>query len=541
MIAALVAVATALAAALVALLVLVRARTSAAERLGRVVHRFAGESDEPRPGEARLDHNSLDEWITYLESIATTAAMTVNLAERDRARWQLAMNELSVGVVLVDEDGTVCASNALADEMMSARDAMALVGAGVTQLLESAQEGHARSRTVKLTGPPPRVIEISAHPVASDRHALGAVAVMADRTEGVRVDDVRRDFVANLSHELRTPVGAIALLSETLVCEDDAEVRTRLVDRIGAEADRVRHIIDDLLELSRVELEGSMRQEEVAVVPLLGEAARQYSEHARKHDVELVWPREHAASASASASGSASGSELGQPEHEQMAQLVLYADRGQLLRAVGNLVDNAIKYSDPGSEVRLSAAPSSRGDRPPSGVLADADASVARIGSDVSPALAGPGPAGSAAVPEAVASVAGIGSAGVPKAVASVAGIGSAGVPEAAAPDDSRPPEPDGPAPFDPDERAWVDIVVADEGIGIPADETERVFERFYRVDKARARATGGTGLGLSIVRHVVMNHGGEVTLHTREGVGTTFTLRFPAWPGQASTDGANT
>ncbi|MCY4517580.1 MAG: ATP-binding protein [Acidimicrobiaceae bacterium] len=418
MIAALVAVATALAVALVAVLVLVRARTSAAERLGRVVHRFAGESDEPRPGEARLDHNSLDEWISYLESIATTVAMTVNLAERDRARWQLAMNELAVGVVLVDEDGTACASNALADEMMSARDAMALVGAGVTQLLESAREGQARSRTVKLTGPPPRVIEIGAHPVASDSHALGAVAVMADRTEGVRVDDVRRDFVANLSHELRTPVGAIALLSETLAEEDDAAVRARLVDRIGTEAERVRHIIDDLLELSRVELEGSMRQEEVAVVPLLGEVAQQYSEHARKHDVSLVRPGPDDAS----------------------AQIVLQADRGQLLRAVGNLVDNAIKYSDPGSQVRLTVSPSADGEQAP----------------------------------------------------------------------------------------ACVDIVVADDGIGIPADETERVFERFYRVDKARARATGGTGLGLSIVRHVVMNHGGEVTLHTREGVGTTFTLRFP-------------
>jgi len=417
-IAALVAVATALAVALVAVLVLVRARTSAAERLGRVVHRFAGESDEPRPGEARLDHNSLDEWISYLESIATTVAMTVNLAERDRARWQLAMNELAVGVVLVDEDGTACASNALADEMMSARDAMALVGAGVTQLLESAREGQARSRTVKLTGPPPRVIEIGAHPVASDSHALGAVAVMADRTEGVRVDDVRRDFVANLSHELRTPVGAIALLSETLAEEDDAAVRARLVDRIGTEAERVRHIIDDLLELSRVELEGSMRQEEVAVVPLLGEVAQQYSEHARKHDVSLVRPGPDDAS----------------------AQIVLQADRGQLLRAVGNLVDNAIKYSDPGSQVRLTVSPSADGEQAP----------------------------------------------------------------------------------------ACVDIVVADDGIGIPADETERVFERFYRVDKARARATGGTGLGLSIVRHVVMNHGGEVTLHTREGVGTTFTLRFP-------------
>ena len=83
-----------------------------------------------------------------------------------------------------------------------------------------------------------------------------------------------------------------------------------------------------------------------------------------------------------------------------------------------------------------------------------------------------------------------------------------------------------------------MDIVVADEGIGIPADETERVFERFYRVDKARARATGGTGLGLSIVRHVVANHGGEVMLHTREGVGTTFTLRFPAPDDTGTFDG---
>ena len=434
---ALVAVAAALAAALAAVLLLVRERSSATERLGRVVHRFEREDDTPRPAEARVDSKSLDDWITYLESVATTAAMTANLAERDRSRWQHAMNELAVGVVLVDEDGAVCASNARADEMMSARDAMALVGAGVTQLLEQAQDGHARSRTVKLTGPPPQVFEISAHPVASHRHALGAVAVIADRTEGARTDEVRRDFVANLSHELRTPVGAIALLSETLADEDDAAVRARLVERVGVEADRVRHIIDDLLELSRVELEGSMRQAPVPVVPLLCEVAHQYSEHARTHDVSLVPPppAQSPPAQSPPAQPSANG-QSGEP-------IVLAADRGQLLRAVGNLVDNAIKYSDPGSQVRLSAARS------------------------------------------------------------------------AGEPDEAR--------------TGCVDIVVADEGIGIPADETERVFERFYRVDKARARATGGTGLGLSIVRHVVMNHGGEVMLSSREGVGTTFTLRIPA------------
>ena len=429
MIWALVAVSAALAAALAVMVGLIRERSSAAERLGRVVHRFESDDDTPRPGETRVQNKSLDDWITYLESVATTAAMTSNLAERDRARWQLAMNELAVGVVLVDEDGAVCASNAPADEMTSARDAMALVGAGVTQLLESAREGHARSRSVKLTGPPPRVIEISAHPVVSHRHALGAVAVIADRTEGVRTDEVRRDFVANLSHELRTPVGAIALLSETLADEDDPAVRARLVDRIGVEADRVRHTIDDLLELSRVELEGSMRQAPVPVVPLLCEVAHQYSEHARMRDVSLLAPADPP-----SANGSAG------------EQIVLVADRGQLLRAVGNLVDNAIKYSDPGSEVRLSAERSA----------GESDAPL-------------------------------------------------------------------------------VDIVIADDGIGIPADETERVFERFYRVDKARARATGGTGLGLSIVRHVAMNHGGEVTLTTREGVGTTFTLRLPSDHDEAS------
>ncbi len=451
------AVASVLAVAVVIVAVMhLRARHATAERLGRIAHRFGNVS----PDSASQGDRSLEDWIGYLESVATTAAMAANLADRDRARWQLAMNELAVGVVLVDEDGTVCASNALADEMLAARHAMALVGAAVTQLLESARAGHSRTRTVRLTGPPPRVIEVSAHPVSGEQHALGAVAVIADRTEGVRIDDVRRDFVANLSHELRTPVGAISLLAETLAEEDDQNVRSRLVDRIGTEADRVRHIIDDLLELSRVELEGSTRREPVPVVPLLCEVAHQYSEHARKHDVELVRPSTDDGTEDGSDGGAGGGTH---------SHITLHADRGQLLRAVGNLVDNAIKYSDPGSQVRLSVADGN--DVEPPAWLTGEEVPATRI--PVADSLSSPSEAGT------------------------------------------------------PIER-WVDIVVADEGIGIPADETERVFERFYRVDKARARATGGTGLGLSIVRHVVVNHGGEVILQSSEGLGTTFTLRFP-------------
>ncbi|WP_419842542.1 sensor histidine kinase [Candidatus Poriferisodalis sp.] len=414
-----------------------------------------------------------------LESQAAMAAATTAAARRDAARWQLAIDELAVGVVLADEDGSVCATNAVANEMLAARDAMALVGAGLGQLLASAGDGRERSRTVKLTGPPPRVIEISARQLGSDNDPLGAVAVMADRTEGVRTDEVRRDFVANLSHELRTPVGAISLLAETLADEGDPKVRCRLVDRISAEADRVRHIIDDLLELSRVELEGSTRHAPVSVVPLLREVAKQYSEHAREHGVSLVFPPDAAGDAELSAT------------HAQ-SQIVLHADRGQLLRAVGNLVDNAIKYSDPGAQVRLAVLPSS--DARPSAVLAEADASVTRTG----------------------------------HRAAGHQDASSAGSSDSRARFDAEAPA----AQTQVDETqgaAWWDIVVDDQGIGIPADETERVFERFYRVDKARARATGGTGLGLSIVRHIAMNHGGEVMLHTREGVGTRFTLRLPA------------
>ncbi len=462
-----------------------RERRSATERLSRVVHLFVSQSEDDvrRPGEADIGRYRLDDWLSHMESVATTAAMTANLAERDRARWQLAMNELAIGIVVADEDGNVRVSNALADEMMSARDAMALVGACVRELLESAQAGHARSRAVRLTGPPPQVIEVSAHPVRSDGHALGAVAVIADRTEGARIDEVRRDFVANLSHELRTPVGAIMLLSETLSQEEDALVRSRLVDRIGAEADRVRHIIDDLLELSQVELEGSLRPEAVPVVPLLCEVAHQYSEHARRHDVELVRPIES-----------------DEPAAGDEPSIVLRADRGQLMRAVGNLVDNAIKYSDPGSQVRISAvswgeerqAEHQTEHQTWSDALATADTSDARGRSSG---------VFNAVIFDAEAT-------DTPRNVSEIA---------------------DSEAPLRTVPRAWVDIVVADEGIGIPADETERVFERFYRVDKARARATGGTGLGLSIVRHVVANHGGEVMLTSSEGVGTTFTLRFPS------------
>jgi two-component system sensor histidine kinase SenX3 len=220
---------------------------------------------------------------------------------------------------------------------------------------------------------------------------------------------VRTDFVANISHELKTPVGAIGLLAETLQAEDDPEVAERLAHRIQDEAFRVGRTIDDLLDLSKIELGQVATPEAVSVEAIVREAVARIRPAA-----------EHA--------GITVSSDV--PDGLQVT-----GDRRQLTSALSNLLDNAVKYSDEGGSVEVLA-------------------------------------------------------------------IG-------------RPGE--------------VVLTVADHGIGIPARDMERVFERFYRVDQARSRETGGTGLGLAIVRHVVANHHGSVEVDSRLGEGSTFTLLLPA------------
>ena len=236
----------------------------------------------------------------------------------------------------------------------------------------------------------------------------GALVLVDDFSERVRLDTVRTDFVANISHELKTPVGALSVLAETLADSDDLEVNRRLAEKLVAEAHRASSTIDDLLELSRIELGGRGEEEDVTVAAVFAEVAARHRLTAEHSGVAFVVA--------------------------PAGDLAIMGDRRQLVSAVGNLVDNAIKYTDRGGTVSLD---------------------VAR-------------------------------------------------------------------------EDGWVDILVSDSGVGIPARDLDRVFERFYRVDRARSRATGGTGLGLAIVRHVAANHGGEVTVRSREGEGSTFTLRLP-------------
>ena len=309
-----------------------------------------------------------------------------------------AVDVLPVGFVVRHRDGTQV-RNGAARAMAGARTADVLADQVVEEVLVEAESGGAVTRHLELHGPPRRVLVISARAL----HDGGAVAVVEDVTERHQLDAVRRDFVANVSHELRTPLGALSVLADTIADNDDPEVIRRLAGRMATEVSRAARLVDELLDLSRIEATGVRDPDELDLV----EAVTAAVEGVGADSVQLT--------------------AVDQP-------VPVVGDRQQLVSAVANLVDNAVKYSEPGDAVTVS---------------------VAADGADAV-------------------------------------------------------------------------VTVRDCGIGIPSRDLERVFERFYRVDRARSRETGGTGLGLAIVRNVASNHGGTVAVESVEGQGSVFTLRVP-------------
>jgi two-component system sensor histidine kinase SenX3 len=236
-----------------------------------------------------------------------------------------------------------------------------------------------------------------------------------DQTAARRIDETRRDFVANISHELKTPIGAMSLLAEAVedAADDPAAVR-KFASRMGIESARLTDLVTQIIELSRLQFDDPLVDPEIVDIDeVLTEAVERRRMDAERHQVTLTV---------ACAAGTR-----------------VLGDTHQLGVAVGNLVENAIAYSDPGARVVVASHVQTRGD------------------------------------------------------------------------DD------------------YVEITVSDNGIGIPPAELDRIFERFYRVDYARSRANGGTGLGLAIVKHVAAIHGGDVSVWSQVGQGSTFTIRIPA------------
>ena len=349
----------------------------------------------------------------------TPAPSPVAPPEPGPTHFEFALERQPTGVVIAAPSGTVRYRNPAA-QALAGTHVGALIDGAIAQHLTVAARGDRSDEVLDLFGPPRRVVHVVTEPLEDG----GAVAFVTDITERRRIDQVRTDFVANVSHELRTPIGALMVLAETLIGTDDPEIMQRVVRRMQGEADRASNTIDDLIELSQIEGASQREFGPVKLSDVVRDAVARVAELAAGNDIKL-----------------SSLDPVG-PDGPLAEQAVVQGDRRQLASAVGNLLENAVKYSDPGDVVQVRVR----------------------------------------------------------------------------------------------HEAEMVEIAVTDEGVGIPRHDLDRVFERFYRVDRARSRTTGGTGLGLSIVRHVASNHGGEISVDSIEGEGSTFLLRLPlleAQPGR--------
>jgi len=481
------------------------------------------------------DHN-IETALSYLEQVTGAATEAVADSSADAIRLRRSLDTLPQGVVICDENGTVVYRNGRANTLMTSRHGDALAAQAVTELLEDAWQVGTAERTLDLYGPPRRTLTVRAQQIDDGRRPLGVIAIIDDVSERRRLEEVRRDFVANVSHELKTPMGALGLLAETLVGEPDVEVAQRLASRIHTEAFRVSRIIDDLLDLSRIESEEAPPREPVLVNLVMAEAVERVRATADQRGISIT---------------------LSEP----YPPVAVLGDRRQLVSAMHALLENAVTYSYDGSTVRVSgtvvadgfaAAPES------AFVGGSATTASATTGSGLLPQGAGGGGTawgvtdpGGAVLTDAPDSTTADGGANPwptpdrPNGANAGSGAGGSGASAgsgdgtvagdrpsagAGAGDNGDAPAGQDPA-VRPASREAVRLAVADHGVGIPARDLDRIFERFYRVDHGRSRDTGGTGLGLSIVRHVANNHQGWVDVESREGEGSTFTLVLPLQP----------
>jgi two-component system, OmpR family, sensor histidine kinase SenX3 len=429
------------------------------------------------------DETNIETALAYLEHVTGGASQAVAESSADAIRLRRSLDTLTQGVVLCDENGSVIYRNARANALMVSRHGDALAAQAVTELLEGAWHEGAAERTLDLYGPPRRTLQVRARQIDDGRRPLGVIALIEDISERRRLEEIRRDFVANVSHELKTPIGALGLLAETLVAEPDAEVAQRLAGRIHNEAFRVSRIIDDLLDLSRIESEEAPQREPVLVNLVMADAIERVRATADQRGIEIVL-------------------------HEPSPPIAVVGERRQLVSAMHALLENAITYSYDNSKVVVTGT-------------------VRRAGG--SSGHAAPAPAEPV---EAVFAPGALAEDPPPTPPAATAWVASATSTTGPVPADGEPTtlggNDGGTRDWRSEERDHVRLSVQDSGIGIPARDLDRIFERFYRVDHGRSRDTGGTGLGLSIVRHVANNHQGWVDVESREGEGSTFSLILP-------------
>ncbi|HTW99095.1 MAG TPA: histidine kinase dimerization/phospho-acceptor domain-containing protein, partial [Acidimicrobiales bacterium] len=268
--------------------------------------------------------------LIHIEQGIANATEAMEDSSSDAIRLRRALDTLPQGVIVCDENGEDIFRNARADALMGGRHGDALAAQAVTELLAEAWEKGSSSRVLDLYGPPRRTLTVRTQIIDDGRRTLGVIAVIDDVSERRRLEEIRRDFVANVSHELKTPMGALGLLAETLVSEPDQSVAKRLASRIHTEAFRVSRVIDDLLDLTRIEAEEAPPREPVLVNLLMADAVERMRAAAEQRDVKI---------------------EMAEPT----PPVAVLGDRRQLVSAMYNLLENAVKFSYDGSTVAFRA------------------------------------------------------------------------------------------------------------------------------------------------------------------------------------------
>ncbi len=278
--------------------------------------------------EPRDDNGKVESALSFLEEATGAAATAVSESGSEAVRLRQSLDALPVGLVLCDEAGGVIFRNKQAETLMTSRYGDAIAAQAVTDVLAEGWTNGMAERTIDIYGPPRRTLTIRASVIDDGRRPLGVLAVIEDVSERRRLEDIRRDFIANVSHELKTPMGALGLLAETLQFERDPTVAHRLAERINSEAFRVNRIIEDLLDLSRIEGEGSPTREPIPISLIVADSIERIRTAAEQHDVKI---------------------DFEEPEQS----LVVFGDRRQLISAIHALLENAVVYSPRDAKVNI--------------------------------------------------------------------------------------------------------------------------------------------------------------------------------------------
>jgi two-component system phosphate regulon sensor histidine kinase PhoR len=399
--------------------------TKPIEMITKVAQRITHREYNARVNFRRRDE--IGQLSQAINTMATSLQLQMSRIVEDESRLQIVLDNMVSGIVVVDLHGRVvllnratedllgCTSNELVSKIFSDTHQQVELTKLVEWCLETRE--HVRDE-ILLFYPEERVIDVNATPISdADGQISGVIIVLHNITALRKLERMRSEFVANVSHELKTPIASVKGFAETLLAGalNDKETARSFLQIIYDESERLNRLIGDILDLSKIESKRiPLHFSPVELDSFMGRTIKMLQEDARSKRIELVL--------------------------RVQEELYVEADEDRLRQIINNLVQNGINYTPEGGRVTVS--------------------------------------------------------------------VDAIGEPESA------------------EER--IRIVVADTGIGIPKKDLPRIFERFYRVDKARSRSSGGTGLGLSIVKHLIELHHGTISVDSQVGVGSHFTIELP-------------